>query len=139
MPHRLGRGHSLLLSIIQTFRVHQKRTANISNSPTSTNHLGPLARYRVIYRFRRRTNHHDTPILSVNYLFLFKVSGCGAEGCLGPQFKRPSPSLCSFDPSFAPVPPPNFVHSIRSGLKILVGALCLCHALDLSSYVNGKH
>jgi hypothetical protein len=43
MPHRLGRGHSLLLSIIQTFRVHQKRTANISNSRTSTNHLGPLA------------------------------------------------------------------------------------------------
>ena len=27
------------------------------------------------------------PILSVNYLFLFKVSGCGAEGCLGPQFQ----------------------------------------------------
>ena len=79
------------------------------------------------------------PILSVNYLFLFKVSGCGAEGCLGPQFKRFYPSLCWFAPSFAPVPPPNFVHSIRSGLKILVGAFCLRHALDLSLYLNQNH
>jgi len=54
------RGHLLPLATIQTFRVHQKRTANISNSRTSTNHLGPLARYRVIYRFRRRTNHHNS-------------------------------------------------------------------------------
>src|SRR5271165_712739 len=56
----IGCGHSLLLSIIQTFRVHQKRTANISNSRTSTNHLGPLARYWVIYSFCSRTNHHDS-------------------------------------------------------------------------------
>ena len=66
---RIGNGLPIPLSIIQTFRVDQKRTANISNSPTSTNHLGPLARYRVIYKFRRRTNHHDSTILSVNYLF----------------------------------------------------------------------
>jgi hypothetical protein len=26
------------------------------------------------------------PILYVNYLFLFEVTGCGAEGCLGQQF-----------------------------------------------------
>src|ERR1700680_3678248 len=48
------------LATIQTFRVHQKRTANISNSRTSTNPHGPLARYGVIYRFRRRTNHHNS-------------------------------------------------------------------------------
>ena len=65
-------GPSIPLSIIQTFRIDQERTANISNSPTSTNHLGPLVRYRVIYRFPRRTNHHDRTILSVNYLFVFK-------------------------------------------------------------------
>ena len=70
-------GLSLPLSIIQTFRVDQKRTANISNSPTSTNDLGPLARYRIIYRFRRRTNYHDSTILSVNYLFLLQLVGAG--------------------------------------------------------------
>jgi hypothetical protein len=41
-------------------------------------------------------------ILSVNYLFVFKVSGCGAEGCFGlvlnlynvllALFSRPHPS-----------------------------------------------
>ena len=63
---QIGNGLPVPLSIIQTFRVDQKRTANISNSPTSTSHHDPLTRYRVIYRFRRRTNHHDSTILSVN-------------------------------------------------------------------------
>ena len=90
----------------QTFRVHQKRTANISNSRTSTNHLGPSARYWVIYRFRRRTNHHDSTILSMNCLFIL-ISGCGLKESwssiqtmfyialsIGPV----SPKLCSLYP-----------------------------------------
>lgn len=105
---RIGNDLPIPLSIIQTFRVDQKRTANISKSVTSTNDLGPLARYRIIYRFRRRTNYHDSTILSVNYLFFFAVSWRGTEACRGPQFKRCSPSFCSSHPS--PRFPQNSVH-----------------------------
>jgi hypothetical protein len=42
-----------------------------------------VARYRVIYRFRRRTNHHDAPTLSVNYSFL-KLVGAGLKDVLVP-------------------------------------------------------
>ena len=118
------------LLIIQTFRIHQKRTANISNSRTSTNHIGPSTRHRVIYRFRRRTNHHDSTIFSMSCLFIV-ISGCGAEGVL---------ILNSNDvlhrSVHSPRSPPNCVHFIRSGLKSLVGTFSLRHALDLSSYLK---
>ena len=88
-----------------TFRVHQKRTAKISNSQTSTNHLGPLARHRVIYRFRRRTNHHG-----INYPFRelsipLQVVVAELKDGLVPNLKNVLPRSVPSPPSFAPVSP----------------------------------
>src|SRR5260370_28747287 len=79
-------GHSPPYRLIQTFRIHQKRTAKVSNSRTSTNHLGPLTRYRVIYRFRRRPNHHNTTYPFRELSIPFERRGTG-EG-LVPNFKK---------------------------------------------------
>ena len=65
---------------MQTFRVHQKRTADVSNSRAPANCFGPSAGYGVIYRFRLRTNHHDSTIFPRNCLYL--TSGCGFVGVL---------------------------------------------------------
>jgi hypothetical protein len=55
---------------------------------------------------------------------LFKVTGRGAEGRLGPQFKRCSPSTCSFAPSFARFPRILFTLSDQESKISLVLSPC---------------
>lgn len=61
----------------------------------------------------------------------FKVSGCGAEGCF--VLNLNNVLLALFFRPILRTGSPNSVHSIRSGLKNLIGAFSLRHALDLSS------
>jgi hypothetical protein len=97
-----------------------------------------MARYRVVYRFRRRTNHHDVPILSVNYYSFLKLVGAGLKDVLLPietmfciaQFVRPILS-----PGSTPIlfPQAHCVPTLRDP-PLLPVHQAVMHRMDLRGY-----